>query len=147
MATAILTAIHGRRLGLGPNNELIREKAAFSIKTTAATNGTNATKVTFQVVDNDDNAVAGVFCFDVYLSDAATGYGLTAASPTSAGNNVATGVVLGTYTANKAVFVETDATGKFVLSITDASKTGVYPVAHFLSKVIVGTQLVTANYG
>ena len=61
MATPILISLHGRKFGLGPGNELIRDRAPFALTMTPATDGTNATKVTLQVVDHDDAAVAGVF--------------------------------------------------------------------------------------
>jgi hypothetical protein len=149
MATPILVSLHGRKFGLGPGNELIRDRAPFSLTMTPATDGANATRIAIQVVDHDDAAVSGVFHFDLLLSDAADGGGLTAttASGAVAAKSGAGGSDLAVLTAKKALRVQTDNTGKYVLSITDTAKTAFRVAAFFEGKTIVGATLVTGNYG
>jgi hypothetical protein len=109
----------------------------------------NICNVTFQVQDLSGNAVAGVFNLDILLSDAATGVGLTATTPSGGIAAVATdGTVIGVLTSSKAVRVQTNAAGVFVLAITDTAKTGFYPVANsnVSGATFVGAQLTTASY-
>ena len=109
----------------------------------------NIANVTFQLQDALGAAVAGVFEFDIMLSDAATGLGLTA---TTASGGIAAassgGTVLGVLTTSKAVRVQTNASGAFILAITDTAKTGFYPVAYVGAylQATVGAQLTTASY-
>jgi hypothetical protein len=116
----------------------------------AAAGGANVSEVTFQAVDSAGQALAGVFHFKVYLSDAATGVGLTA---TAASGTVqaksASGTDIGILTAKKALEVQTLADGSYILEITDTAKTGFYPCAVIpvTGQPIIGTQLVTADYG
>ena len=132
------------------NIEINGSRVPSSITMTAAAGGANVSEVTYQVVDSDGNALAGVYNFVVYLSDAATGVGLTA---TSASGTVtakaASGTVVGTSTAKKALTIQTLATGAFILEITDTAKTTFYPCAVLPStgQSIVGTQLATGDYG
>jgi hypothetical protein len=116
----------------------------------AAAGGANVSEVTYTVKDAAGSTIAGVFTFDVFLSDAATGAGLTA---TSASGTVtvksASGAVIGTDTSKKALRIQTLATGVFILEITDSAKTQFYPCAVMTSTgaTVVGTQLETADYG
>ena len=61
----------------------------------------------------------------------------------------ASGEVVGTYTAKKALLVQTKADGTFILEITDTAKTHFYVCAEIplTGKYIVSTQLATASYG
>lgn len=115
---------------------------------TPAAGGANVCNLLAQVVDGKGNALAGVFHMDIILSDAATGAGLTG---TSASGTVqakaASGVDLAVLTAKKAIRVQTKADGTYTLEITDTGKTGFYPAAYLGSKLSVGSQLVTGNYG
>lgn len=86
--------------------------------------------------------------FNLWLSDAATGIGLTAV--TASGTvTPTTGTVFGTGTAKKMLQVQPDATGVVVLAITDTAKTGFYVCAQcpFTGQTIVSTVLTAANYG
>jgi hypothetical protein len=113
---------------------------------TPAAGTANISNVTLQVVDGAGASVASVFNLDVWLSDAASGAGLT--GTTASGTvTTTTGIVLQTYTAKKALRIQTDATGKAVLAITDTAKTGFYVAVALGGKAIVGAQLVTGNYG
>lgn len=109
----------------------------------------NIANVLFQVQDVYGNAVAGVFNFDLWLSDAATGIGLTA---TTASGGIAAvtsdGTILGVLTTSKALRVSSNASGLFGLAITDTGKTLFYPVASILPGMpaVVGAQLTTGSY-
>ncbi len=114
-----------------------------------AAGGSNVCEVTVTVVDGAGAAIAKVFTLDLWLSDAASGAGLTA---TSASGNVeaktSSGVVLQAVTAKKHLRVQTLATGVFVLSITDTAKTAfkvcVSNPATGLPHIVT---LATGNYG
>lgn len=116
----------------------------------AAAAGANVCEVTYTVKDAAGSNLAGVFTFDVFLSDAATGAGLTAtAASGTVTAKTASGAVIGTDTAKKALRVQTLATGAFILEITDTAKTLFYPCAVMTSTgaTVVGTKLETTDYG
>jgi len=103
--------------------------------------------VTFQVNDVLGNAIAQVMDLDIYLSDAATGIGLTGTSASGGVTVPTSGAVLGILTAAKAFRVQTDATGKAIMQIIDSAKTGFYPVAALSDMgVTVGAQLTSGSY-
>lgn len=116
----------------------------------AAAGGANESDVTISVLDGKGNAYGGPIMLDVWLSDAATGLGLTA---TSASGTVtaksASGAVIGTLTAKKALRVQTLVNSTFVLEITDTAKTGFYVCAQnpLTGETFVSSQLVTGDYG
>ena len=105
--------------------------------------------VTFQAKDGAGANVANVCALDVWLSDAATGIGLTATTASGAVAAGASGTDLGAITAKKALRVLTDATGKYILSITDAAKTPFVPCATVpaIGKVSAGAALTAGSYG
>ena len=119
---------------------------AFAI----AAGGANVSEVTITVKDASGATLAGGRNLEVWLSDAATGLGITG---TSASGTVtakaASGSVLTALTAKKHLAVQTLATGVFILEITDTAKTGFYvAVKHPLTGApIVSAQLVAGNYG
>lgn len=90
----------------------------------AAQGGANVCEVTLTAKDYLGDTLAAVTHFDVWLSDAATGAGLTgtAASGTVTAK-AESGSVIDTYTAKKALRVQTLATGIFILEITDSGAT------------------------
>jgi len=147
MATSILTSIHGKRFGLAPNGEAIFQGRPFSVTATPAAGAANISLVTLQVVDSDDAAVAGVFTLDVYLSDAASGAGLTATTASGAVGAGTAGTDLDAMVAKKYTRVQTDATGKYILSITDTAKTLFKICVVMGNKNIVCATLVTGNFG
>lgn len=109
----------------------------------------NIANVSFQVSDLLGNAIAEVFNFDVWLSDASTGAGLTATTASGGVAAVSTdGLVWSVALASKAIRVQTNAAGLFVLAITDTAKTGFFPVAQNFNsgEAVVGAQLTTASY-
>lgn len=149
--TAMRTSLHGRRLGLGPNDELVSNEVTIlqprvhSISVAAG--AANVCNVTVLVKNQNGVLVAGVRQIEFFLSDAATGAGLTA---TAASGTVApvTGTLLTALTAKKHLICQTDATGTLVVAITDTAKTGFYPCVNgSFDGTIAGAQLVTGNYG
>jgi len=125
---------------------------ARDIKFTPAAGDSNVCEVTMQVVDAYGNNVNEVLNFLVYLSDSASGEGLTDTSASGNVEAVSGYQDLGALTAKKALMVQTDSTGKYVLSITDSSKTNFYvcavvPGGKNDGRVSVSAQLATANYG
>ena len=153
--------IHGREFGLDlPTNRTFTRGRPFSVTMTPAADAaaSNSTTVTVQIVDYFGTSVAGVFNFDIWLSDAATGAGLTATTASgtvanggNAGGTVVTaaGADFATYTAKKALYVQTDATGKYTLKITDTAKTAfkVAAINPADGQTVVGATLSAANYG
>ena len=109
---------------------------------------TNIANVNFQLQDVGGVAIAAPFAFDLYLSDSATGAGITATTPSGGIAAVSSdGTILGVGTTSKSVSVITNASGLFELAITDSAKTGYYPVAVLRNGAIqVGAQLTTASY-
>lgn len=120
-----------------------------SVTASAATDGANATLVTL-TIKNAQGRPVGPKSFLLYLSDSATGLGLTA---TTASGNVTdktagtTGQVLGTLTSKKALVVQNIADGTYQLSITDTSKTAFKVCVEIDGVVYVPITLATANYG
>mgnify|MGYP000092975936 CR=1 FL=1 len=128
-----------------------RAEVAFAQRVTfsPAAGSSNVCLVTIQVQDGQGNNLPGPFEMCVYLSDAATGNGLTATTASGAVAAGASGTDLSAKVSKKALDVLTDNTGKYILSITDTGKTGFYPCAICpgTGNVQIGTQLVTGNYG
>lgn len=128
----------------------LNDAAPATVTMTAAAGAANVTEVTITVKDAAGSTLAGVFNLDVWLSDSTTGAGLTgtAASGTVTAK-AASGAVIGTYEAKKALRVQTLATGIFILEITDTSKTAFKVCAAVPStgKTVVGITLATGDYG
>lgn len=142
-----LTELHGRRAGLTPNNRIGLLNRMFDVTITPAQGGSsNVCLVTIQLVDHEGNNVAAVRNLMVMLSDDATsGAGLT--TTTASGNVVAgtAGVDLGDLTSKKAKMVQTDSTGKYILSITDTGKTAFVVVVHMHDHITLKA-LAAGNY-
>jgi hypothetical protein len=115
----------------------------------AAAGALNTTLITIQLKDGGGNNLAVVVPLDIWLSDANTGIGLTATTASGAVGAGASGTDLGALTAKKAIRSLTDATGKYILSILDTSKTLFFPCCTIAGtgQIFVGPQLITANYG
>lgn len=76
-------------------------------------------RVEFQVVDAEGNDLAVVQSVRAWLSDTAAG--AVTADPPDGGTAASTGTILAEYTANVDMQVLTDATGLFVLDITESA--------------------------
>lgn len=116
---------------------------------TPAASTSNVCNVTIQLQDGAGNSVAVVTKLDIWLSDAATGIGLTGTTASGGVAAGSSGTILGALTTSKALSAITDAAGKFILAITDTSKTGFYVACTIpgTNKVAVSAALVTGNYG
>ncbi|MHB0929183.1 MAG: hypothetical protein ACYC3W_09845 [Candidatus Nanopelagicales bacterium] len=132
-------------------NELnLNDNLPASFTLTPAAGAATVSNVTIQAKDAAGVNMARAIMFLCYLSDAATGIGLTG---TTASGTVtaaaASGTDFGQITAKKAFFAQTKADGSFVLEITDAAKTGFYVCAAALQggAPSVSAQLVAGNYG
>lgn len=114
-----------------------------------AAGAANVCLVTITLKDASGNAVTKVQPIDVYLSDAATGIGLTATTASGAVGAGASGTDLGVMTTKKATRCITNAAGVYILSITDTAKTGFYVCVCLPNGIntVVSSQLITANYG
>ena len=164
---AILNSIEGRSCGLDDHGNLVLNSATAPAGTPARgyagivgpgipskvgiSNAAGGTQyyslVTFQVQDALGSAVSAVFNLDVFLSDASTGIGLTGTTASGGIADGASGKTLSIMTSAKALRVQTDATGKYILQIIDSSKTTFYPCANLAGQgVTVGAQLTAASY-
>lgn len=122
--------------------------ASFTLA--AAAGGANVCEVTITAKDAAGATLAAATEILVWLSDAATGLGITgtAASGTVQAK-AASGTDLAALTAKKCLLVQTKADGTYILEITDAAKTLFYVCARALhSKArTVSAQLAADKYG
>lgn len=145
---AELNALDGVTATVGELN--LTDNLSANITFAAAAGGANVCEVTCTVKDAAGATIAAPFTLNIWLSDAATGAGLTG---TSASGTVtakaASGAVLGTLTAKKALVVQTLATGIFILEITDTAKTAFYVAAQVpgTGATKVSAVLATGDYG
>ena len=142
------TSLHGRVVGVTDDGRLGVINQPYSVTFSPAAGSSNVCEITIKVTDYEGTTVADVHNLDIWLSDAATGAGLTATSASgTVAAKAASGVDFQIYSAKKAFRVQTLATGVYILSITDTAKTAFYPCASIAGKTVVGTKLVTGNYG
>lgn len=143
-------AIGGTLLTATPAELNLVDAAPATVAFSPAAGGANVCEVTVVVRDAAGVAIAAPFVLDLWLSDAASGVGLTgtAASGTVTAK-AASGAVLSTYTAKKDLRVQTLANGVFILEITDTAKTAfrVCVTNPTTGKAVVSAALITANYG
>jgi hypothetical protein len=146
---------HGnRQAGSGNGNAPFVEGANVTTSNTftITAGAANVTEIAIALEDGASTplAVAEPLPFNVWLSDAATGTGLTA---TSASGTVqaksASGTDFAALTAKKALLVQPLVTGIYTLEITDTAKTGFYVAIQnpYSGQVSVSRQLVTGDYG
>lgn len=148
--TALIESGATLQVDSGAQVSLFGASIPASITFAAAAAAANVCEVTCTVKDGTGATLAGVFNFDLWLSDDAIGAGLTA---TSASGTVtakaASGAVIATHSAKKALKVQTLATGVFILEITDTAKTVFFVCAQVPSTgaIDVSTQLAAGDYG
>lgn len=138
--------------GSGTSNPLFLDSLAvpYSVGFSIAAAGANVSEVTLTLKDGHGNTVARALNIEIWLSDAATGLGITAT--TASGTVTAkasSGTVLSALTAKKHLIGQTKTDGTFILEITDTAKTGFYVAAKtpITEKISVSSQLATASYG
>lgn len=127
------------------NENAVAQQIAFTI---AQGGSSNITLITMQVKDGAGNNIAAVAPVEWWLTDAATGAALTATTASGAVAAGASGTDLLSKVSKKAGDAITDATGKYILSITDTAKTGFYIAVTCpgTGVTFVSRQLVTADY-
>ena len=118
--------------GSGTSNALFLNSKLTpnSITFAQAEGGANVAEVTLTLTDGAGNTLERAMNVEIWLSDAATGLGITG---TTASGTVtaksASGTVLTALTAKKHIIGQTKTDGTFVLEITDTSTTGFYVAA------------------
>ena len=101
------------------------------------------------VCNVDGQVVPGIHMLDLYLSDSATGEGVTGTDPTgTVSAKSASGAVLATITAKKLFKVATLATGKFTVEIIDDATPVLLYVACALplGRIQVSRKTVAGDY-
>lgn len=128
--------------------ELVDDQVA-NVTFSPAAGGANVCEITYTLKDAAGETIASPRPLLFWLSDAATGAGLTATTASGAvTHKAASGQDMGVLTTKKAILAQPLATGIGIISITDTAKTAFYPCIQLPNgKVVVGTQLITANYG
>ena len=137
----------GGELAVG-SVEVSEAPAAFTF--TPDDGSANVSEVKIQAVDAHGTAVAKALLAVVWLSDAATGAGLT--GTTASGTVQAKsgeGTDVNTLSAKKAILVQTKVDGSYTLEITDDAKTDFYVCAQSVGGFAhsVSAQLETGDYG
>ena len=119
------------------------------VTASAAAGAANITNVTITVKDLLGRALAKPKTLLVYLSDSATGVGLTATTASGTVVAGASGADLGDLTAKKAKMVQTTAAGVYILQITDTGKTAFKVCVDLLNGhgPLVPLTLAAGNYG
>lgn len=119
---------------------------AFTVTNTAG--ASNVATSTIQVVDALGASLAGVRTFDVFFSDSATGVDF-ASTWVIDSVAITTGKILKINTSVKHYTVQSDATGKVVLSLTDTAKGAGYvcAVKPMLGSYVIGAVVATTGYG
>jgi len=113
-----------------------------------ASDTTDGTEVTFIVVDANGDAVAARHTLQVWVSDDATGDGLTATAA-SGDLTAVTGVILTALTAKKHILANTASTGILKLLLVDSANTAgerfccTNPIN---GKLILGSATTAASY-
>ena len=149
LSTAELNILHGVTATKDELN--LVDGIPGAIAFTIAAGGANVCEVTIQAKDAAGTNIARPVPLLVWLSDAATGAGLT--GTTASGTvqaKAASGADFGVLTAKKALIAQTLANGSYILEITDTAKTGFYVGCEVLGDGLargVSRQLVTGDYG
>jgi hypothetical protein len=145
---SILTSLHGKLIGLSSAGGLLVKAEGYGINFSAAPSTSNICLVTCTLVDYEGFTVASAEEMEIWLSDAATGLGITA---TTASGAVAanTGTDLAVLVTKKMIRSQLTANGVYILSITDTSKTGFFVAVKLAKhpKARVSAALVSGNYG
>lgn len=114
----------------------------------AASATTDGIEATFTVTDAAGTAIDAIHTLEVYISDDATGTGLTATSASGALTAV-TGTILSVLTAKKHVTANTDVNGVLTLKLVDSANTAGerFCVRHPVTgKMVLGDATVAGDY-
>lgn len=149
MATPIRVSLHGRRSGISDAGRLILAGQPFGFTMVQTQGAANIANVMLQLVDFEDRALLQVYNTRLWLSDATTGAGLTATTASGTVVVGTPGVDMFDLVSKKFKAIQTDATGRYQLIITDTAKT-LFKVCVEVGSVgtvqVVGT-LTAALYG
>lgn len=149
MAVTEYKSIHGLRFGLGQTTEIVIDGQELPVIDTvtiaiAASATTDGMDITVTVKDGRGNTVAGVFELEMWMSEAATGIGLTA-DAYSGDLTATTGAILSALTAKKHWKVVTAATGIFAATLVDTANPADQYVV--VAKPMTGRLIVSAVSG
>jgi hypothetical protein len=114
-----------------------------------AAGAANLSECTIAVLDGAGVAVTTPQIVLFWLSDAATGLGLTSHALDTLAAKAASGTILTAVTAGKCGNVQTLANGTFVAELTDTHKTAFYIAAYLsnIGKTFVSRVMAAADYG
>jgi hypothetical protein len=134
--------------GGGSRIEVAGVPAGLKVLITNAPGAANHSVVTFRVQDLQGNNLQQAFDLDFWLSDSATGQGVSA-TPPSGGFTITAGTSLQLKVTGLAGEALSDTTGKLVVNITDTAKTNYFPVCVAPGTGItwIGAQLTAGSYG
>jgi len=114
---------------------------------TPTASGSNICLMEIALTDSQGVAITWPTLLTIWLSDAASGAGLTATTASGAVANSGTnGCDFLALVTKKALLSQTDATGLYILSITDTAHTGFYVACQVAGSLFVSAQLVAGNY-
>ncbi len=99
----------------------LNDNLVASVSWSVAAGASNVCVLTGTLKDAAGSTIAASRPLLVYISEAATGIGITA-DTYSTGASITTGTALVTLTANKAWLINTHTDGTFAISITDSAK-------------------------
>lgn len=144
---AEIDSLDGVTALVGEHN--LADNMPASISFSYAAGAANISEVTMTVLDSAGAAIASPFILQVFLSDAATGAGLTSTSATGTVQAKSGDTDLAIVTAKKHLQVQTKATGIYILEITDTNKTAFYPCAVLpsIGSTQVGAAMASGDYG
>lgn len=114
---------------------------AISAELAVAVEDADVIAVTVQMVDANGDDLAAAYSFRAWLSDTA-GAAVTA-DPPSGGTAATTGVILAEYTAQVDMEVVTNASGVFVLAITEAGVDTWFMNVRLPSGLVVSSAAIT----
>jgi hypothetical protein len=127
--------------------EVLISQQRPAVRASATAVGGAAGQSLVSVVVKTIDGTSPVFNCQLYLSDAATGAGLTAVTASGAVAAGASGTVIGAdVVAKKAFNIQTTATGLFILAITDTLKTPFVVCVVIEGRTYPLITLATGNY-
>jgi hypothetical protein len=121
-------------------------KRMTSASAVVAAGAADVTTVTITARNPNGSPIGGAI-FDVFLSDSATGDGLTATSASGTVVNNGAGQDLETVTAKKHLRVQAGSAGTYVLEITDTANTAFYVFVVIGGRPVRVATLAAASYG
>lgn len=130
------------------NSQLVPVNTGYSI-VAGPTQSVSTCEVTITVLDGHGVLFPEGTPIMVWLSDNATGIGLTIVSATDTRPKSGSGALFGTLTAKKALIVQTLGNGSLILEIRDNTKPEIYVAVQspFSGITKVSRQLMTTDYG